>query len=773
MYNRGGYVYQKSDSSGYVFLEEDWNGERLPNDLIEEAGLAFHKLSLLDSRNRALIGGYSKEGNDLCFKFSKCSNPTDSEQNLKYYFASNINGWTDAIGDPSWLLESTNRNKSMQQFKMDWNEANQIGQFSFKFVSENGDWIEPENFFPSSEENIFGSRNFLFSPKRTGKDVFSFEIARGPGMQNLDKWIHFSPDGKFGYSQTRTGSRFRVFAPRLKSVALIVFSGTTNEKTNNYPMHLQKDGSWIIDLPFSCEGKKYKYLVEKIISTNSPVSFFSEIIDPYAPTITSRDGHGIAITVEKNSQKTEFRPPSIEKLVILETHIRDLLHNAPISLDKNQRLEFNGLTKWLKSDNCYIKKLGINAVELQPILEFDARSKNEYHWGYMPVNLFAPASVYSSNESNGSSISEFKELINAFHDAEIAVIIDVVYNHFGVPNHLAILDRELYLSVDKDGNLTNHSGCGNDINPMSGASKKIILDSLKFLIEFYSVDGFRFDLGELLGFELLNEIQNELLEEFPDTILIAEPWSFRGRLTENMNQTKFSLWSDSCREELFKFVSGNGNQQAIEDLLTGKLDGNNLHPWQSVNYLESHDDYTFIDRLCSPDDWNNDNPPIDAYKKAKLAIAILLLSPGIPMLASGQDLIRSKKRIRNTYQREDLNALNYDLSDSAESFHQWTKSLVSFRLSKEGKNFCLKEFLHDTQYEVFKGVKDCFALLIYNQPNIKSGDALIIIINATKSESFIDFPANIKNSGVEKILGEECSELGNIPPLSLQIWKTV
>ena len=202
-------------------------------------------------------------------------------------------------------------------------------------------------------------------------------------------------------------------------------------------------------------------------------------------------------------------------------------------------------------------------------------------------------------------------------------------------------------------------------------------------------------MGELLGFELLNEIQNELLEEFPDTILIAEPWSFRGRLTENMNQTKFSLWSDSCREELFKFVSAlNGPQNCVEE-------------------------------------------------------------------------------IRNTYQREDLNALNYDLSDSAESFHQWTKSLVSFRLSKEGKNFCLKEFLHDTQYEVFKGVKDCFALLIYNQPNIKSGDALIIIINATKSESFIAFPANIKNSGFEKILGEECSELGNIPPLSLQIWKTV
>ena len=107
----------------------------------------------------------------------------------------------------------------------------------------------------------------------------------------------------------------------------------------------------------------------------------------------------------------------------------------------------------------------------------------------------------------------------------------------------------------RNGKLTNHSGCGNDINSNSGASKKIIIDSLKSLIQNYSVDGFRFDLGELLGIDLLQEIEDELIKEFPNIILIAEPWSFRGRLPERINRTKYSLWSDLCREELFKFIS--------------------------------------------------------------------------------------------------------------------------------------------------------------------------------------------------------------------------
>ena len=102
--------------------------------------------------------------------------------------------------------------------------------------------------------------------------------------------------------------------------------------------------------------------------------------------------------------------------------MQDLLAQAPVDLSAEERLGFRGLSKWLQSESCYVRQLGVNAVELQPILEFDARTKSEYHWGYMPVNFFSPASSYSSCPRSGSVIREFQELVAAFHDAGIAVI---------------------------------------------------------------------------------------------------------------------------------------------------------------------------------------------------------------------------------------------------------------------------------------------------------------------------------------------------------------
>ena len=163
----------------------------------------------------------------------------------------------------------------------------------------------------------------------------------------------------------------------------------------------------------------------------------------------------------------------------------------------------------------------MNAIELQPIHQFDSRSKNEYHWGYMPVNFFSPASDYATSPEVATD--ELKKLVSTFHQANLAVILDVVYNHVGIPNHLLNLDRELYLSTDDLGRLTNHSGCGNDLNCDSQAVKKMIIDSLKYWVSIYQIDGFRFDLAELLGTELLAEIEFELKKLNPSIILIAEP----------------------------------------------------------------------------------------------------------------------------------------------------------------------------------------------------------------------------------------------------------
>ena len=771
MYSRGGCVRKKNDTQGLVFLEKDWEGNRLPEDLVEESGLMGTSFSILQPIERAKIGGYTKMGDNAQFLIDTNEVSFFPKEKSVIYLASDINDWDNCIGNKKWALKRIPEEPSIHVLNLKWTEALLQNPFSFKFITDQGEWIEPDSSFSCSEQNKVGSRNFLFNANRTGKDILSFELVEGPGKENLDQWIHFKPRGEFGFSKSRIGSKFRVFAPRVSKMELLIKKSFQQKQFEHYPMERSDDGSWCVELPMDCEGMLYKYSVQNTKGKGDGTFFIKEVVDPYAKAMIGRDGPGLALSIKRHeTNNTSFDIPKVEDLVILETHVRDLLAYAPLDLTEDERLEFRGLTRWLQSEDCYLKKLGVNAIELQPIHEFDARTKNEYHWGYMSVNFFAPASSYASNPENGSAIYEFKNLVTALHKSKLSVIIDVVYNHVGVPAHLSFLDRELYFSTTENGVLNNHSGCGNDINAESQPARRLIIDSLLSLVNDYKVDGFRFDLGELLGLSLLAEIESELLKVNPKLILIAEPWSFRGRLPLEINQLKYSLWSDNCREKLLQYVKGHGSSTEMIELLKGKLDKDNLYPWQSINYLESHDDFTFIDRLCSHEEWVNGSPPEKVVKQAMIAMGVLLLSPGIPMLGSGQDYLRSKKGVQNTYQRGDLNALKYNEFTHTENFHNWTKKLISFRSSQHGNLLRLSEFLPEEQYHTIDGPKNSFGLFIHSPDRDSENSSLLILINPSDQEVKLSIPdIKIKKSKLI-LLGEKTSNFGSVPPISIQVW---
>ena len=551
---------------------------------------------------------------------------------------------------------------------------------------------------------------------------------------------------------------------------LVLLAGETDSIETIHPMDLKEDGSWTVEFPEKATGKSYRLAITHHDHENPSESSKRKFLDPYALATVGREGPGIALNPLDPIPRSEaYEPPDMANLVIAEAHLRDLLAQAPIELSKEERLEFRGLTKWLKSEDCYLRKLGVNAVELQPILEFDSQSKEEYHWGYMPVSFMAPASAYASEPRNGSAIVEFKSLIKAFHNAGMAVILDVVYNHVGIPNHLACLDRELYFSTDAIGRLTNHSGCGNDLNCQSEPARKLVMDSVKYLVQTFDLDGFRFDLGELLGMELLKEMETELREIKPGIVLIAEPWSFRGRLPIEMNETGYSLWSDSCREKVLSFVkNGSSEPRVAFDLLQGKLDPDNKHPWQSVNYLESHDDYAFIDRLCDASDWKDGKPPGGIEEKARLAMGLVLLSPGIPMLSAGQDFLRGKKGVRNTYLRGDLNALDYSAEEKFGDFQKWIRKLIKFRLSPDGR-FLRPENLENFAYEEIQGDEGGgFGLIVRDN---ESPDSWFIAVNP--SNSYVDLHS-LSFPDLEKaalLFGKKSEKTHLISPMEIQAWK--
>ena len=244
-------------------------------------------------------------------------------------------------------------------------------------------------------------------------------------------------------------------------------------------------------------------------------------------------------------------------------------------------------------------------------------------------------------------------------------------------NDLLRWDKDYYFRHTPDGELTNVSGCGNDLRTERPMIRKLILDSLLHLLKTYHVDGFRFDLAEILGVETLHYLSENLKKAKQDVILIAEPWSFGGHIAHALKGSDYASWNDGYREFLLKYVTGNGNCEGFKYFLEGSTSFLCQTAQQSINYTESHDDYCWRDRL--------DLDETVALRQTHCMFATLLLSLGIPMIAEGQDFMRSKQHVRNTYNRGDLNLLNYDNLKTHSVTHQYVKNLLKFRNSSYGE----------------------------------------------------------------------------------------
>ena len=177
--------------------------------------------------------------------------------------------------------------------------------------------------------------------------------------------------------------------------------------------------------------------------------------------------------------------------------------------------------------------------------------------------------------------------------------------------------------------------------------------------------------------------------------MFAEPWSFRGRLSLEMNQTNYALWSDACREELLSYAKNQSGNDLVIELLKGGINKENANPCQSVNYLESHDDYSLVDRFRDLEIWQDQTKiPDEVVHRAVMAMGILMVSPGVPMIAR-QDFLRHKKGIRNTYLMGDINALDYELEEVYKLESSFIRKVIELRLSDVGRrirNPCSEEW---------------------------------------------------------------------------------
>ena len=690
-------------------------------------------MSETDVWERASFCGYARLGEEVVFALETKRFPLLLRPGVKVFLAASFNGWEEARGGERWRL--TPEEDDLLVLRKPRAEMEKLAPFSFKFITEDGAWANPPDEAPNVETSLPGARNFLFLPDGREPEL----LPPGPDLDAIA--ARHLPEGWFGVRVEDGETRFRLFAPRATSVALVVGSEPDLSAAASRLLRKNASGAWEAVLPGDLSGNFYHYLVDGDDEAAPGAAFDASapILDPYAVAALGPAGPGIVR--DPRSLRRRDRPahvsPAREDLVIVDAHLRDLLAKAPADLSASERLTFSGLAKWIRSEDCHLRRLGGNAIELQPVLEPDAETPGEYFWGYMPVNFFAPASHYSTRPAAGSGPDEFRELVDACHDAGLAVILDLVYNHVGLPNHLARIDKALYFATDRLGRLTNHSGCGNDLRAASPAARRLVLDSLKHLLLAFDLDGFRLDLAELLGLPLLREIETELLAIKPGLHLIAEPWSFRGRLPAEINHTTYSLWDDDLREGLLAYVLGQGSAADLLRWLTGRARHPIARPAQLVRYLESHDDYAFIDRLTQNPRRNGARPTALDQRRHRLALALLLLSPGVPMLSSGQDFLRSKKGVRNTYLRGDLNALDYSLLQQPEraAHHAYLAALVALRLSETGKLLRPAETPPPTYYQTFEASDGQAVALLINADQSAGPEKLLLAVNPSPDKT--------------------------------------
>lgn len=746
-------AYWRTPSEGLVHLQKDWlETDQLPPLSLHPADPGLIELRSPDLTAFASKSGYWVDDGHLHFGLPVARDPLLGLLKEDVLVAGDFNKWNpgksakwhlgrqDLHGE-DWLV--------LQMPKRFWADGE---RHQFKFVTESGRWLEPWPDAPNAVRSEGGSTNFQLQPERTGRHLFSFRTAnsRVHPPESFLRWeadgtCHELPvdpapwlyslryEGRLGAWIEGGGTVFALFAPQADSVEVILYRDVVMSAEERHGLERRPDGVWIGRIERNLDGCYYHFGVGGgSYSVHTHFDADMRILDPYCRATVGREGPGLIVDDGRlQPPSARYQPQHWHDLIIAECHVRDLIAKAPLPLEERERRGFSGLAKWVRSPECYLRELGVNAVELQPVQEFDNQLPEEYHWGYMPVNFFAPSSAYALDPARGSQIEEFRDCVAAFHEAGMAVILDVVYNHVGEPNHLLFIDKYYYFELEDDGKLLNWSGCGNDIKTVGPMARKLIIDSLVHFVETYDVDGFRLDLAELLGLSTLIEIERALKRVKPSIILIAEPWSFRGHIADQLHHTGWSSWNDGFRDFLRQYVGGDVPSSRLRHFLAGSP-GLTRFPAQTVNYSESHDDHCWLDAITECAKSDAQYPTARDQRRSRIMFAVLLMALGIPMIAGGQDFLRSKRGVANTYQRGDLNALCYRRRQRFSGIHEWVRAWILFRQSHHGRLMrCSKRPTAD--YLRFYGEPDAAPLAVrVNADGSHGSQSLFFAVNPTQ-----------------------------------------
>ncbi len=469
------------------------------------------------------------------------------------------------------------------------------------------------------------------------------------------------------------------------------------------------------------------------------------LIDPYARCISVPEGYDRdagALTGDNSAlaMKSVVVDPSLydwegdtplqrpfAQTVIYEMHVGGFTRHPNSGITSELRGTYLGLIEKIP----YLVDLGITAVELLPVFQFDEQEAPDgltNYWGYNPVSFFAPHRGYSAYEGPVCPINEFRDMVKALHRAGIEVILDVVYNHTAESDHTGPtfcykgLENSTYYILGKDkSRYTDYSGTGNTLNANHSVVRRLILDSLHYWVGEMHVDGFRFDLASILsrdesGTPLANPPVLWEIETDPvlaGTKLIAEAWDAAGLYqVGSFIGAKWKEWNGRFRDDVRSFIRGDpGIVPKVASRLLASPDiygHEEREPEQSINFVTSHDGFTLNDQVSydykhnhanhegNKDgqdynlSWNcgiegpTDNPTIEnlRVRQIKNFFTINLLALSVPMLVMGDEVRRSQLGNNNAYcQDNPISWFDWSMLEKNAEIHRFVRRLIRFRLS--------------------------------------------------------------------------------------------
>ena len=484
---------------------------------------------------------------------------------------------------------------------------------------------------------------------------------------------------KFGAYVANGKTSFSVYSPDATEVVLHLFKKSTDKNGTDVAMKKNADGVWKATLDGELYGTYYGYTADGPKGDGYLFDKTRLLSDPYAFANNNHDGKSIVVDRSYDWKCKNFKRPASKDAVIYEMHVKDFTAHKSSGVKDAYKGKYLGLLQGKNSSKVlgHLKELGVNTIELMPIHEYDNNFAGHCnHWGYMTSHFFAPECSYASGDK-GQAVKELKATIDGLHAEGFAVILDVVFNHSAEGNHEGSplnfkgLDNAGYyrLMPDNKKYYWNGTGCGNEMHTESPICRKMVLDSLKYWVNEYKVDGFRFDLGTIIDKKTMQMVIDELPQS---TILTSEPWAADWQRNQwakaDFRNTRLAKWNDDFREKVRGLINGQTNRNDLMTVLAGSCFWWASKPSESLNYLEAHDGYTLYD-LFKGD-----------KKKVRMAAVALLTAQGIPMIHAGQEFGRSKGGNDNSYDQDNsVNWIDWSVKEKNRDVFELYKGLIALR----------------------------------------------------------------------------------------------